>query len=245
MMTDTEPNVLAITLARGGSKSIEKKNIYPINGVPLLAYTVEEAKKSKLIDEYIVSTDDEEIRNVAKEYGAEAPFLRPDHLAADDATSGEALQHAVEWMEENRDEEYDYVVELMATNPMKSATHIDDAIEKIIDTGADSVIGMVQLYDNHPRRIKRIVDDQIVEFGPEEEIGSRRQDLTPDVYLRNGAIYAMKKDALMRTGHKYGHEDSRPLVMPDRTSVNIDEPIDVRIAETVIETLDRELPEPL
>jgi len=244
-MNTNEPRVLAVTLARGGSKSISKKNIAPINEVPLIAYTIEEAKKSNLIDRYIVSTDDKEIREIAQKYGGGAPFLRPDHLATDEATSGEALQHAVNWIEKNENKEYDLIVELMATNPTKSVEHIDSAIKKAMETGADSVIGMTRLYDNHPRRIKRVEGDQIVEFGPKEKVGSRRQDLRPKAYIRNGSIYVMTKKALMESGHKYGHKDSRPYIMPDHTSVNIDEKIDINIAEAVLPTLNRELPEPI
>ena len=155
--TSEQRRILGITLARGGSKSVPKKNIRPLLGIPLIAYTIAEAKKSKFITRYIVSTDSEEIKQVAIQYGAEVPFLRPANLATDNATSSDALQHAVDWVEKDEGQQYDFVVELMCTNPMKTVDDIDAAIEKLMDTGADSVIGVNRLEDHHPARIKKLL----------------------------------------------------------------------------------------
>lgn len=233
MTQQSKARVLAVTLARGGSKSMPRKNIRPILGVPLIAYTIAEAKRSKHITRYIVSTDDEEIREIAMWYGAEVPFLRPAHLATDEATSAAALQHAVGWAEENEGQEYEYVVELMCTNPMKTVEDIDAAIEKLIATGADSVIGMNKLEDHHPARIKKIVNDRIVDFCV-PETSTRRQDLKPDACIRNGSIYAMQRDVLMIQGKRYGTENSRPYTMPAERSVNVDTPIDFIVAEILL-----------
>lgn len=229
-----EHRVLAVTLARGGSKSVPRKNVRPILGVPLIAYTIAEAKRSKFITRYIVSTDDEEIRQIAIRYGAEAPFLRPAHLSTDEATSVAALQHAVAWVEEQEGLKYEYVVELMCTNPMKSGEDIDAAVEKLVLTGADSVIGMSKLEDHHPIRIKKIVNDRIVDFCLPETPERRRQDLKPDAYIRNGSIYAMRRDVLMVLGLRYGTENSRPYIMLAEHSVNVDTPIDFVVAEILL-----------
>lgn len=236
--------VLAVTLARGGSKSVPRKNICPILGVPLIAYTIAEAKRSKYITRYIVSTDDEEIRQIAIRYGAEAPFLRPAHLATDEATSAAALQHAVAWAEGDEGQEYDYVVELMCTNPMKTVEDIDAAIEKLIATGADSVIGMNKLEDHHPARIKKIVNDRIVDFCV-PETSSRRQDLKPDAYIRNGSIYAIRRDVLMIDGKRYATENGRPYIMQAERSVNVDTPIDFMLAELLLKQNPRPYVRPL
>jgi CMP-N-acetylneuraminic acid synthetase len=228
-----------VTLARGGSTSIHKKNIAPLDEIPLLAYTIAAARQSEYLDRYLVSTDDDEIMEVAKRYGAEAPFVRPAELASDDATSAAALKHAVEWAEDDEGQTYDYVVELMCTNPMKTVEDIDSAISKLVEAGADSVIGVSELTDHHPIRIKRITDDQIREFGPEEDIGTRRQDLEPDAYIRNGAIYAIDRDAIVEDGLRYGHADSRPLIMSEAKSVNIDTPLDLRIAQALLDDYPR------
>ena len=226
--------ILAVTLARGGSKSILKKNIVPLNELPLLAYTVIEAKLSAYIDDYIVSTDDDEIAACAEKYGAMVPFRRPSNLASDTATSADALIHAVTWMEDNWNKKYDFVIELMCTNPMKTHKDIDAVIKKLNDTDADSVIAVVQLEDHHPMRVKKIIDDRLVDFCVYEKPENRRQDLRPLAYIRNGAIYAMKKEVLLKTHARYGTENSRPYIMDVRRSVNVDSPIDLMVAEELV-----------
>ena len=112
--------ILALIPARGGSKSIPKKNIYPIAGKPLIAYSIQQALESKLITRVIVSTDDKEIALLAEKLGAGVPFLRPTKYATDKASSVSALQHAVNFMEKNNSIKYDIIVELMCTNPLKT-----------------------------------------------------------------------------------------------------------------------------
>ena len=189
-MKTNNPKILGITLARGGSKSIPKKNIKPICGKPLIAYTIYEALKSKYITRYIVSTDDEEIIRIAQEHGADAPFLRPVELATDTANSADAIKHAIAFVEKEEGIKYDFVIELMCTNPLKIVHDIDACIEKLIETGADSVIAVHRLEDHHPIRIKNIVNDRIIDFCLPEVISRaaflhtlaiwRSRFLTPD-----------------------------------------------------------------
>lgn len=226
--------VLGLTLARGGSKSVLKKNIRPIAGVPLIAYTIREALKSRLLTRYIVSTDDREIREVALRHGADVPFLRPAEHSTDTATSVAALQHAVDWVEREESVRYDYVIELMCTNPLKTVDDIDAVIEKLIRTSAASVIAMHKLDDHHPIRIKKIVDDQIVDYCLPETPETRRQDLKPDAYIRSGSIYGLRRDHLMVEGRRYGAGVSRPYVLPPERAVNIDSEIDYLVAERLL-----------
>ena len=174
--------VLAITLARGGSKEVKKKNIKKINNKPLIWYTIKEALKSKLIDRYIVSTDSREIKKISIKNGADVPFLRPKHLATDKASSVKALQHAVKFVEQTDGFKYDIIVELMCTNPLKKSDDIDKIIKKIINTNADTVIAVHKVEDHHPRRLKKIINDKIVDFMSEKS-ESRRQDLKPMLML--------------------------------------------------------------
>lgn len=227
--------ILGITLARGGSKSVPMKNIRPILGVPLIAYTIAEALRSRLITRFIVSTDDEKIAQVAHAYGADVPFVRPEELATDTASSVSALQHAVDFAERQEGQRYDYVVELMCTNPLKTVEDIDAAIQKLVETSADSVIAVHKLDDHHPIRIKKIVNDKIVDFCLPEIPESRRQDLKPDAYIRSGSIYALSRDHLMVDGRRYGSENSRPYVLPPERSVNVDTEIDFLVAEKMLE----------
>jgi CMP-N-acetylneuraminic acid synthetase len=226
--------ILGITLARGGSKSVPRKNIRDICGIPLITYTISEALKSKHLTRYVISTDDEEIRKVAQESGAEVPFIRPKDLSTDTASSVSALQHAVTWVENEEGVKYDYVVELMCTNPLKTVTDIDKCVMKLIDTGADSVIAVHKLEDHHPIRVKRIIDDRIADFCLPEISETRRQDLKPSAYIRSGSIYALKRDHLMVENLRYGSENSRPYILPETRAINVDTEIDFLVAETVI-----------
>lgn len=229
--TGKSPKILGIILARGGSKSVPRKNIKPLLGKPMIAYTIEEALKSKYITRLVVSTEDDEIARIAKEYGAEAPFKRPAELATDTAASKPCLQHAVKFCEEEEGAKYDYIVELMVTNPLKTVEDIDAALKKLIETQAESVIGVIQIFDQHPLRMKKIVDDRLVDFCLPEPNEARRQDLKPDAFLRNGSIYAMQRDVLMVQDRRYGTPNSRPYIFPPERSVNVDSLEDWYIAE--------------
>jgi len=223
-----EKKVLAVTLARGGSKSIPKKNITQINDRPLIDFTIAEANKSNYIDRYIVSTDDEEIAHISQECGAEIPFLRPEYLSNDTATSADALIHAVESV----GEDFDYVVELMATNPLKRRIHIDECIEKLHFENFDYVVAVKRVWDGHPSRLKYIQDGFLKDFYPEVP-ESRRQDLSPEAYIRCGSIYVMKKESLIQSKARYGF-NTGAYIMPDNAVINIDEPIDLMIARELM-----------
>ena len=229
--------ILGITLARGGSKSVPKKNVKLICEKPLIAYTISEALKSKYINRYIVSTDDEEIMRIAQEYGAEVPFLRPKELATDTTSSADAIKHAVDFVEQEEGCQYDYIIELMCTNPLKTVEDIDACIKKLIETEADSVIAVHKLEDHHPIRIKKIVNDRIVDFCLSEVSETRRQDLKPDAYVRSGSIYAVKRDELMLHNRRYGTKESRPHILPPVRAVNVDTEIDFLVAELLINKL--------
>ena len=236
--------ILAVILARGGSKAIPKKNIAPIAGHPLIAYTVCEALRSQHIDRVIVSSDNDEIRTIAVQYGAEAPFTRPEILSGDAARPVDCDLHATRWAENDEGNAYDYIVELLCTNPFKTSEDIDYALQMQIQTNADSVIAVMPLEDHHPIRIKQIVDGKIANFCLDEIPESRRQDLKPDAYIRNGSIYSMRRDMLEK-GIRYGTEDSRAYIMPRERTVNIDEPMDLTIAQILMAKNKRDYVKPL
>ena len=227
-------NILGITLARGGSKSIIKKNIINIKSKPLIYYTIKEALKSKYISDYIVSTDDLEIANVAKKYGVNIPFIRPKKYSNDKASSSKALIHAVKFMEKLNKIKYDYIIEIMCTNPLKNSTDIDNVISKLIKTNADSVIAVHKLDDHHPARIKKIENDYIIDFCIKEKLESRRQDLKPLAYIRSGSIYGLTRKELMINKRRYGSSNSRPYILPESRSINIDGPIDLIVAREMM-----------
>lgn len=221
--------VLGIITARGGSKSIPRKNIKELAGKPLIAYTIEAARASKLLTRCIVSTDDEEIAAISKQYSGEVPFLRPAEISGDKSTSIEAVQHALNWLKENASEEYDAVLILQPTSPLRTTEDIDGCIQKMIDTGADSVMGMVELTDFAPKKLKRVENDIILPlFEDEGGQSAMRQDLGR-VYKRNAALYLTRVSWIWQN-NLFGNV-SRPFVMPEERSVDINKPIDFDLAE--------------
>ncbi len=228
-----QKKILAITLARGGSKSVPKKNIKKILGKPLIAYTIEEVLKSKYIDDYIISTDSEDIAKVSIKYGAKVPFYRPKNISTDKAAPQDALYHGLTKYEKIVKLEFDYILEIMCTNPLKNVTDIDKCIEKLHRTKSDTVISVQRLYDHHPIRIKKIENGLIKDFIFPENERLRRQDLRPKAFIRNGSIYAMTRATLFKHKSKIG-KISRPYIMPDERSINIDEKVDFILAENLI-----------
>lgn len=226
--------VLCLILARGGSKGVKNKNIINLGGKPLIAYSIEEAAKSKFIDRIIVSSDSNKIRKIAVSYGAEAPFKRPKKLSGDTSNVHDAFNHAVNWAESDMGFKYDYLIELLCTNPFKSSLDIDQVLTKLHKTNADSVIGVTKLDDHHPARIKKIENDRIKNFAVKEVIGTNRQDLKPDAYIRNGSIYACKRSKI---NVRVGSRNSRPHIMPPEKSINIDSEIDLILAEEMIKRI--------
>jgi len=226
--------ILAVTLARGGSKKIKRKNIKLLNNKPLIWYTINEAKKCKYIDDYIISTECKKIKKIDKKFKAYVPFLRPKSLSTDNSKSSSALMHAIKFMEKKNNRKYDIVIELMCTSPFKTYKDINKCIKKLIKYKADSVIAMKQLHDHHPARIKKIVNGKIKNFCVNEKIESRRQDLKPKAFIRAGAIYVLNRDYFFKNEQRYGSKNSYPYILPDKRSINIDEENDFLMAETII-----------
>ena len=226
--------VLGVILARGGSKGIPKKNIKPIAGKPLIAWTIESALESGVFTHFVVSTDSEEIAQVARDYGASVPFMRPDELAQDHIWSRDALKHAVLASEDYYDVRYDYVIETPCVAPLRSSRYITEALALMVTANSDSVTSVTQMQDKHPVRMKRIVGGMLRDFTTEfpEGEGSRRQDLEP-CYIRNGAIYAMKRDCIVEKFSRHGNSCAA-YVMPENDSVNIDTMLDFKLAEILL-----------
>ena len=228
-------NVLGVTLARGGSKGVPGKHIRDLGGKPVLAWTIETAQACNMLDDYAVSSDSAEILATARYYGAHT-ILRPSGLARDDTPTLPALVHAVHEMERDG-ARYDYIVELRATAPFKTADDIDACIRLLDTTGADSVIGVCKLDDHHPARIKQVDADGYLRDWPgcPEPASGRRQDCKPDAYIRNGSIYAFRRDAIMfKDGKIFGHERSLAYIMPPERSVNIDSELDFKLCQLLM-----------
>lgn len=229
----TDVNILGVIPARGGSKSVLRKNIRLLHGRPLIAYTIQAAQGSQRLTHFLVSSEDPEIIAIAQAWGAPVPFVRPAELATDEAPTLPVVQHAVREMEQRLGLTFDYIVLLQPTTPLRRAEDIDAAVDKLVETGADSVISVCDVGAYHPARMRRIVDDRLVELEirePKEML--RRQDLPP-VYIRNGAIYAVRRDVVMNQNSMSG-QVCRPFVMPEDRSVNVDSPLDLLLAEILL-----------
>lgn len=227
-----QKRILGVITARGGSKGIPGKNIKLIHGKPLIAYTIEAARHSSYLTRCIVSTDYEDIASISKEYGADVPFLRPSSLAQDTSTSIDVILHALMWCEQ-QGEQYDYVMVLQPTSPLRTAKDIDACITLIVERNVDSVMSMVELSDFSLKKLKKIDKDGcIVPFMQDEgELSSRRQDLEP-VYKRNCAIY-LTKTSFIKEHDLFGNV-SLAYVMPPERSIDINDPIDFDLAEFFI-----------
>ena len=225
---------LAVIPARGGSKGVPRKNVRPVLGRPLLAYTVDTALAARhLLHDVVLSTDDEEVAGVGRSLGLDAPFLRPPELAGDDVPMAPVLQHAVSFVEGRDGVRMDWVLLLQPTEPFRAVDDIEACLDLAGGSGCDSVISVVRVFATHPVLMKRIEDDRLVPFCVEEQEGTRRQDYDPPAYMRNGAIYLTRRDVLMERGSIWG-DVIRPYVMPTERSVSVDEERDLKVIEAIM-----------
>jgi N-acylneuraminate cytidylyltransferase/CMP-N,N'-diacetyllegionaminic acid synthase len=226
-----KPIILAIIPARGGSKGIPNKNIKLLANKPLIAYTIEEAFKSRFLDRVIVSTDNSEIANISKKYGAEVPFMRPKNLAEDTTPMHLVLQHAVKYLEKKKNYKIDIIVRLQPTSPFRKVSDIDAAIEKLLDTNAD-VVETVSKLLHPPFWIVKLKRDKLYPFIKTKKNYYRRQD-SPKLYVINGAVYVIQKKALMKKTNIFDKNTRATIMEPDR-SIDIDTPLDFKIAELLL-----------
>lgn len=225
--------VLGVIPARGGSKGIPRKNIAPLAGRPLLAHTAEAALGATLLNRVVLSTEDEEIAEIGQRCGLDVPFMRDPALARDDTLGIAVLQDVVRRLELQSDM-YDAVFTLQPTSPLRRPDDIDGAIRLLEQTGADSVISFVAVGDKHPARMKFIDGDGRVVNPPFAELyeGQLRQDLSA-LYLREGSVYLTRHDVLMLQNSLQGN-DCRAWIVPAERACNIDEPLDLLLAELLL-----------
>lgn len=221
--------VLGVIPARGGSKGIAKKNIIDICGKPLIAYTIDAASKSQALSTFIVSTDSNEIADVATNYGALAPFRRPAEFSNDTASSFDVVMHALDFMETESNSIYDAVMLLQPTTPMLTCNVIDAAIMQLSNCDCDSVVSVVNVGANHPYRMYELDDkNNLAGVLANDDPMMPRQKL-PKVYIRSGDIYVTRRDCLIQKRSLIGSSSKAIVVEPEDT-VNIDTVEDLIIA---------------
>jgi len=224
-------SILGIIPARGGSKGILRKNLALIGDKPLIAFTIDEALKSKL-DTVIVSSDDDEIIKIAKKFGAIVPFKRPFELALDKSTSIDVAIHGLREMEKINNIEYSGIMYLQPTTPFRSYKDIDESLMLLKnDSSANSVISVTDVHGFHPARMKFIDNGLLIDpsFAEKKE-NQNRQELTP-MYIRNGAIYLTKKETLLKKSFK--GKKCLAHIMSSYKSINIDTILDLEYARWI------------
>lgn len=222
--------VLALITARGGSKSLPRKNVLLAGGKPLIAWTVDAAISAECVDRVVLSSDDDEIMAAARSSGCDVPFCRPIHLASDIATSIDVALHALDQLPG-----YEYVVLLQPTSPLRIAEDIDAAFELMLESEASSCVSVCEV-DQSPYWMYRVADgNKLQRLLPGMEWMARRQDLPP-VYLINGAIYIARIDWL-RANKSFVGEETVAYLMPKERSLDIDTAEDFEIFRSRIEAV--------
>ena len=231
-------SILGLIPARGGSKGIPRKNLAPLAGRPLIAHTIAAGLKAGSIGRLVVSTDDPEIAGVARQQGAEVPFMRPAELAGDQAGALEVIQHAVQTLEAAGDWRADIVVYLQPTSPLRRAEHIDAAVALLMDESADSVVSVVPVPHNfNPTSVMKLENGLLKPFLG--EAGPLRRQDKPRVLARNGpAVLAVTRNTIMEQGALYGPR-TLPLIMEPQDSLDIDTLFDLELAQWMLERRER------
>ena len=232
--------ILGIIPARGGSKGIPRKNIAPVLGKPLIYYTIRAAQRSRLLDGFIVSTDDKKIADIAESFGADAPFLRPKKFARDISPDTEFLKHALLWLEKHRGWRPEIIVNLRPTAPLRTAGDIDRVIKLMLATGCDSV-RTVSMPMNNPFKMWH-VDEASLKIRPLlptkhfVAIGTDvPRQLLPNIYWQNGLVDATRAK-FIRQGKIYG-ADIRGVITDPERAVDINDPEDLKTAGRLLREL--------
>ena len=224
---------LAIIPARGGSKGLPGKNIKELCGKPLIAWSIEAGLKSNYLDEVMVTTDYQNIADVSKQYGASVPFLRPDELASDTATSFDAIKHTIEYYKNELNKEFDYIVLLEPTSPLRESIDINKAIEVLLYSNADSIVGVCRTEDQNPAFLVLKNENNFISGYENKEMKVlRRQDIK-DVYFFEGTIYISKTNVLLDKKTFY-HENTIGYEVPKYKSLEIDDMDDFVMVEAIM-----------
>ncbi|MHA1423770.1 MAG: acylneuraminate cytidylyltransferase family protein [Candidatus Thorarchaeota archaeon] len=227
--------ILGLVCARGGSKGVKNKNIRELDGKPLLYYTIDVLKRWGKADRIVCSTDSSEIAELAREFGAEVPFLRPANLSTDTSSKIPVLQHALRFCEEEENIQYDALIDLQPTSPLRNTTDIDGAFNKFLNTKADVLytvyesrknpyFTMVELDENNNARLSKELESEFV----------RRQD-SPKVYSINGSIYIFAREQILKAKGLHC-ENEKIYIMDEVSSIDIDTELEFQFAEFLLKS---------
>jgi len=226
-------SIVALITARGGSKGIHGKNLKPLGGRPLIAWSIDAARQSRSVTRVLVSTDDPAIAEAARAARGEVPFLRPPELARDDSSHISVVLHALDWLRDQEQFTPDYLLLLQPTAPFRTAEDLDGATALARDRNADAVVSVCEAR-THPWLVKTVHPDGTMEdFIPRTLAYERRQDFPP-AYVLNGALYLNRPRSLRATG-TFRPPGTLAYVMPTERSVDLDTLADWELAELQLE----------
>lgn len=227
-----EKSVLGIVPARGGSKRVPRKNIREIAGKPLIYYTIEAARKSKVINRLIVSSDSPEIIEYARSQDVETPFTRPEEISSDSALSVDVALHAIDYIEKHEQQTYGYVCLLEPTCPFRKTDDIDSALNKLIDSDFDSLIGLIPT--SPPCRVRYIENGEVIMPYKNEYIDfMKNKSKYPQAYVPGGGIFCAKVEE-MRQEHHISPGKIMPYVFDCYNALDIDTVEEFKIAECLL-----------
>lgn len=231
-----EKRILAVIPARGGSKRLPGKNLIELNGKPLIAWSIEAARNSKYIesDDIIVTTDSKEIATVAKQYGAHVPFMRPKNLSSDGASSTDVVIHTIEFLK-SKGREYDYVILLQPTSPLRDAKEIDNAIELLYEKEADAIISVCPT-EHSPLWANTLPQDLSMHLFVPKQSQKRSQELST-FYRLNGAIYLVDVLQLLQKKTFFLDNSIYAYIMSNEKSVDIDTKLDLLYAKAIVDAI--------
>ena len=224
------PKVFGFTFARGGSKGVPRKNLREIGGKSLIAHAIDQSTRAKTIDRHFVSTDDDEIAQIAKQCGAEVPFMRPAHLASDTASELLAWKHAIKWVTEH-DTPFDVFVSVPATSPLRRPEHVDRCVAKLLDTDADLVLSVTPTNHNPFFNMVQLTDEGEAAIMNASNV-TRRQD-APMAYNITTVAYAARPNFVLSANSLW---DGRvyAVEVPAEDALDIDTQLDFDIAEFLL-----------
>ena len=224
--------VLGLVTARGGSKGLPGKNVRPLCGKPLIVWTIDAAKKAYCLDAIVVSTDNLEIVEAARQAGAEVPFMRPDVLASDTTSSIDVVLDAIDVLE-TAGRTFDVVVLLEPTSPLREPSDIDQGVTRLVESGSGSLVSVCRADTTHPAfMFRRQANMRLRPFLGRQPTGMRRQDIEP-LYFLEGTLYASRIEAL-RLHRSFYHEDTIGYEVPKWKSLEIDDIDDFNMVEALM-----------
>jgi CMP-N-acetylneuraminic acid synthetase len=224
--------ILCTICARGGSKGIPGKNKKIISGKALIAYTIEVAKECNYIDDYIISTDDEDIIKISNKYNIPTPFKRPKYLCKSNVSRIDAVIHAVKWVEKKWKKNYDIIIDLSVTSPLRIVKDIKSAIELLINEKADNVFSVSPAYRNPYYNMVEDINGEIRKVKKLNEKITKRQD-APIVYDMNDSINVWWKNLLFNNKSNF-NDNTKIYVMPRDRGIDIDDYFDLEIASLML-----------